>query len=70
MGAHEKLIREIAMEINREHHVRGFVIESAELILRERLLPILEAGQAMRDCNYINDKNSMAWDAAVAPRQK
>ena len=33
-------------------------------MLKRRLLPLLEAGQAMRDCNYINTANSMAWDAA------
>lgn len=33
-------------------------------VLKRRLLPLLEAGQAMRDCNYINTTNSLAWDAA------
>jgi hypothetical protein len=42
------------------------VVSLFERVLREAgLVEVLEAGQAMRDCNYINTANSMAWDAAV-----
>ena len=34
------------------------------------LAELLDAGQAMRDCNYINTANSLRWDAALAKLQE
>ena len=56
----EKLLRDVAHDYLTSVEQDG----SLEAQLVRRLLPILEAGQAMRDCNYINTANSMAWNAA------
>ena len=65
MSEFDKLLEDVGREVFSE------ALNSPELIqktipdvLKRRLLGLLEAGQAMRDCNYINSANSMKWDAA------
>ena len=33
--------------------------------ITEHLGPLLEAGEKMRACNYVNYANSVAWDAGL-----
>ena len=59
MSDFEKLLENVAQELAEPCD------ESRLVILKRRLLPLLEASQAMRDCNYINTTNSLRWDAAL-----
>jgi hypothetical protein len=50
---------------------KGAYVEILGRLLAETGLDeLLEAGQAMRDCNYINTTNSLRWDAALAKFQE
>ena len=83
MSDPERYIEELATELDR---VNAFVSKNCKAtglrVLRERLLPVLEAGQAMRDMHQqwfseltppgeILSGGSMvvgAWDAALAAK--
>ena len=77
MSDPERYIEELATELDR---VNAFVSKNCKAtglrVLRERLLPVLEAGQAWRDTVEsweleIDDqtaKRALAWDAALAAK--
>ena len=66
MSEFDKLLSDLANELVAldNGHGEGPNAEQILEVLNKKVLGLLEAGQAMRDCNYINLANSMKWDAA------
>jgi hypothetical protein len=69
----QEAIRNLARHLAHEHAPQGcqdiedIDAEFFETVLVESgLADLLNAGQAMRDCNYINLSNSRDWDVAWA----
>lgn len=64
----EKLLENVARELAYEARLSADFQRSADAILRRDLLPLLQAGQAMRDecaatCDFPGCNNMRAWDA-------
>lgn len=67
----EKLLCDISVELTGPRAPIELAYQYRD-VLKNRLLPLLEAGQAMRKINSVNRKTKAheAWDAALAAAQK